>query len=382
MEKDKKKTAFAALDKHQKLFAADAVNRGRQTELDFARGLAVLFMVLIHVQEYFMSELAKSTATAQVIDFLGGVPAAPVFMFLMGVGIMYSRRSTGKDLFIRGLGLFAMGYLLSFLRGSLPDLYSGVFLGYDLSAMIDMALTKLIYIDIFQFSGLAMMSFGVFKALKLKPSMALVIAVIFAGINWLVSDYFGLIAGADLFFTGFTGLFWGSSHIAFFPYLTWIVYPLVGYYFGSCLLRCTDKNRFYGVLGIAGATVYYGGYWLLYEVLDWPVLLDSATSYYHHQGIDNILALGFVVFMLSALHFVNRLLPFLATNIAGKALVSWSTDVSEIYFIHWVIIGWLVPVIGYNTQPLSNYFILVIVIFAATRAWRAFVQLKASAKKS
>lgn len=380
METKSKTFALAKEEKDHKLFAIDAVNRGRQIELDFARGLAVLFMVLIHVQEYFMSELGKTSATAQVIDFLGGVPAAPVFMFLMGIGIMFSRRSTAKDMFFRGLGLFALGYLLSFLRGTLPNLYSAFFLGYDWTTMVDMAINNLIYIDIFQFSGLAMMSFAVFKALKLKPYMALVLALIFAGINGFVTDYFGIIADGNYVTTGLTGLFWGSSNISFFPYLTWIVYPLVGYYFGSLLLRCTNKDVFYGILAPVGAALYYGGYWLLYEVLDWPILLDSATSYYHHQGMDNLLALGFVVLMLSTLHFINRLLPFLATSLVGKALIRWSADVSEIYFVHWVIIGWLVPVIGYDTQPLSNYFIVVTLVFAATRGYRALAQLKGGVK--
>ncbi len=380
METKHKTFAPAKEDTNRKLFAIDAVNRGRQIELDFARGLAVLFMVLIHTQEYFMTELAKLSVPAQVIDFLGGVPAAPVFMFLMGIGIMYSRRSTPKEMFIRGLGLFALGYLLSFLRGSLPSLFSALYLGYDWTAMVNMAIQQFSYIDIFQFSGLAMMSFAIFKALKLKPHMALVLAVIFAGINWAVTDYLGILVAANFLTVGLTGLLWGSSHIAFFPYLTWIVYPLVGYYFGSLLLRCTNKDLFYGIWALVGAVVYYGGYWLLYEILDWPILLDSATSYYHHQGIDNLLALGFVVLMLSALHFINRLLPFIATGLVGKALIRWSADVSEIYFVHWVIIGWLVPVISYNTQPLFNYFIVVVVVFAATRGYRAFAQLKGNVK--
>jgi len=72
-----------------RILSDEIVNRGRQVELDIARGLAVFFMVLIHMQEYFLNAFSSEKLVGQWIDFFGGVPAAPVFMVLMGIGIVY-----------------------------------------------------------------------------------------------------------------------------------------------------------------------------------------------------------------------------------------------------------------------------------------------------
>jgi len=41
-------------------------------------------MILIHVQQYFATEEVQESVLGNIIDFLGSIPAAPVFMFLLG----------------------------------------------------------------------------------------------------------------------------------------------------------------------------------------------------------------------------------------------------------------------------------------------------------
>lgn len=78
-----------------KIFTNEKVNCGRQRELDVAKGLAVIFMVLVHVYEVYGGSV-EGTTFSHVVEFLGSPPAAPVFMFLLGVGVVYSRKNTPK----------------------------------------------------------------------------------------------------------------------------------------------------------------------------------------------------------------------------------------------------------------------------------------------
>ena len=101
-------------------FSDTPVNSGRQLELDITRGLAVLFMIAVHTLMEFGDPVFKESPLGTVIDFLGSPPAAPVFMFLLGAGLVYSRKGTPRELLNRGLRLLALGYVLSLAYIGLP----------------------------------------------------------------------------------------------------------------------------------------------------------------------------------------------------------------------------------------------------------------------
>ena len=56
------------------VFAKEPINSGRQVELDVTRGLAVFFMVLVHVQILFALESVQDSGLGLVVDFFGGIP--------------------------------------------------------------------------------------------------------------------------------------------------------------------------------------------------------------------------------------------------------------------------------------------------------------------
>lgn len=325
------------------------VNTGRQLELDIARGLAVLFMVMIHIQEYFSDIYAKEGVIGTVIDFLGGIPAAPVFMILMGIGFVYSKRSTAEILLKRGLIILITGYVLNLLRGSLPYLFQYMIYGSQYS--IDMALTNFIYVDIFQFSGLAMIFFAFVKKYNFKEAHLFISMLIFSLINQMMSyisvDSFAL--------QGITGLIWGSSEYSFFPFLTWIFYPIIGFIFGKILLRVTNKEMFYLRVILVGYLIFFGLI-LLGNIFGVDSMLFSDELYYHHRLFGNIIAASFVFAWIGSMFYINKIL----NNSIRDILKRWSNNVTEIYFIHWVILGWSVQFLGNNYLSLPYVVVLFI----------------------
>jgi len=270
----------------------------------------------------------------------------------MGIGIVYSRKNTPATLLKRGVIIFCIGYILNLFRGVMPNGFQYFVLGTN--ASIELAVDNLIYVDIFQFSGLAMIFFSFVKKVKMNSVVLVLFMILFAGLNYYLSDVFV----TSIITKALTGLIWGSNEFSFFPFLTWIFYPIVGYLFGGMLLRVQSKNKFYGVVlsintalvALILAGIYY---------MDYSNLLISESAYYHHQIIENILATCFVFAWISIIYYLRKVFEVLG----GKALIRWSNNVSEIYFIHWIFIGWFVQFFGYNTLSEPYFYVLVVLIF-------------------
>ncbi|MBQ3924401.1 MAG: acyltransferase family protein [Firmicutes bacterium] len=98
----------------EKLFSNEQVNRGRQVELDLAKCLAIFFMIFLHcyfATSYFTFDI--STGLVRVVSQLFGGPfAAPVFMFAMGVGMVYSKNQEPAYLIKRGIKLLQLGFFI------------------------------------------------------------------------------------------------------------------------------------------------------------------------------------------------------------------------------------------------------------------------------
>ncbi|MGI6366434.1 MAG: acyltransferase family protein [Bacillota bacterium] len=314
------------------LFSRNLVNKGRQVELDVVKGLAIVFMVLVHCLEEYTVWPLPGTLSTYIIEFLGSPPAAPVFMFALGIGIVYSRKSDARSLLKRGIWLLALGYILSFFRDLLPHLV--LYAKTQDSAYYSEGIQLFLGIDILQFAALTFIFFGIATALRFKPLSYFIAALILAGINLAVAG----ISPENEVLRIFLGLFWGTNEYAWFPFLVWIIYPIGGYLFGNLLIRCNNKGQFYKqVFAISLAILALFGLYSYLSGVDFGAhdgLYQEA--YYHHDLIGNIILLAFVGVWTSLIYFLTAFLPKFITG----ALARWSKNITTIYCVHWLIIGW------------------------------------------
>ncbi|MBM3709487.1 MAG: DUF1624 domain-containing protein [Actinobacteria bacterium] len=106
-----------------------------------------------------------------IIYFLGGPPAAPVFMFLMNLSLMYSDKKEIKPIAIRKIKIFLSGYLLNFLRGVLPLLtaqLTGIKITEKMTSEQSSFLNIFLIADILQFAGLALLLMTLARKLRLN----------------------------------------------------------------------------------------------------------------------------------------------------------------------------------------------------------------------
>ena len=314
------------------LFSNEHINPARQSELDWAKGLAVLFMVLIHVYSE-VRDFALPEAYSRALNFAGGPLAAPVFMALLGVGIIYSKNRTPKKLAVRGITLFAAHYLLNFLYSGIPRLIMLARTGDDYYRTSFWEYT--FGIDILAFAGLTFLFFALVEKQKLSNAQLLLIALVMSIVNYVAAvPVDNSVLGA------FLGLFFHVNDFAFFSFSSWIWYPVIGYIFGSFLIRCTDKKVFYQyafafsvlvvVLISLGANKYGFDIWTMHT--------GDKSTYFHQDFIAHIFVSAIFFIWMGVLYGISQLKVF---RLPGKTVLRWSKNVTVIYFVQWFIIGWV-----------------------------------------
>jgi uncharacterized membrane protein len=346
----------------------ERINSGRQDELDYAKGLAIFFMIAVHGLETFAKgKIIDESAYGLVVEFFGSFTSATVFMIILGVGIVYSRKAEAQLLIKRGAMLIAVGYLLNLARGFFPMLLSWRISGTD--DWIAYFMIEPFRIDILQFAGLTFIFFGLAKMAKFKPTAYLVALIGFGILNILLQKYgfyFDNIMNykdPSFYIAAFTGLFWGTSELSSFPFLSWIFYPIVGYLFGDYLIKQKEncKNRLYTSVLIISTAMFTALLFLCwYFEIDYGWETDAA--FYHHLTLGN-LTFGSCAFILTSLVALSgRYFP----GVIKKTFSRWSSNITEIYFIQWVLIGWIAVVTDYNQFGVFQTVILTIAVLVVS----------------
>ncbi|MCT4591487.1 MAG: DUF1624 domain-containing protein [Carboxylicivirga sp.] len=339
-----------------KLFSNDQINTGRQIELDVARALAVFFMVLVHAQMYFLKDVYVESTWGLVIDFMGGVPAAPVFMFLMGVGFLYSKKTSYMQIIKRGLIILASGYLLNLLRDTIPELID--YLSTNETSSLTEAAKGFIDVDILHFAGIAMVFWGLLMKFNCNTLVICIITLTLSVVNLFLLN----VQVDNLILKVVTGLFWGSSELSEFPFLTWFYYPALGYLFAKALIRCSNKKKFYHlilIVSIMGLALSFGVFYGIYQM---DLGMSSEIAYYHHNLFANITYGFFCLLWISIIFLVLAIIPKFILNTFKR----WSKHVTEIYFIHWLFISWLSWIFYDYSISIFPYLVLSIGIFIIT----------------
>ena len=314
------------ISKIKNCFAKEPINLGRQKELDIAKGIAIIFMVLCHGFEimgwFFDPEISSDVAYFILDVVLGGSFAAPVFIFCMGISFAYSRKSSAEDMFRRALKTAGMVLLFEIARTVLPGLLQWVISGDpECIEYVDIFFS----VDILQFVTMAMLVIALFKKLKLKPFVMVIIAVICSVIGQLLQgvttgSYIGDIA---------VGFLWHSREYAYFPLLNWLIFPVCGYAFSSIWQRLQDKERFFRLVTPISwmisviyfvSMIFLGEYYL------------SGYEYYGLGILDVAFALIVCFAMIGLGYYLNKW---------GGRVASWlgsmGNRVTSIYCIHWTL---------------------------------------------
>lgn len=343
----------------EKIFSREIVNSGRQPELDLAKAVLIFCLALVHC----IIECTPEEQLAHGIPFffdsvIGGPLGAPMFMFAMGFGMVYTKRDAPGDHVRRGLRIGLTGYVLNLCRFLLPFL-AGYWLTGDFEKYIEPLPYRVLGNDMLQFAALAMVMIALFVRLRLSNAAMLFICLVMSVAGTLLN---GVDAGspAGNIFLGYLIGTEDTAGAVFsdFPLLNWLIVPVSGYVFGGLLQHVKNKSLFYRILSTAGilvCVIYFppairGG---------WGMFGEGQNCYYHISTTDALVSIAAAVGILGIYHVI---VPCLSGRALG-CVTEISRNVNRVYCIHWVFVMWITNVILYQmrvTQELPAYVTLLL----------------------
>ncbi len=310
-------------------------NGRRLFEVDSVKFFAIIFMVCVHVYEQFGNWNfygdMPGTLYRNTLEFLGGPLAAPVFMFCMGIGMIYTRHSTTADFVKRGIKLLLMGYALNFVRQTLPMLI-GMIIGIETEYSL---IGGLLNVDILPFAGMVFITVGILKKFNVPVPGICCIAVLIQAVGiWGTKLKIASVGLQTLL-----GLLLPSGQHVAFPLTLWLVYPAFGMLFGEYLKKTEDKDKLYRVMMI-GATVFFAAYtaalfYVCYDIRMFYALYD--LTYYHQTILSTLWIMPLIILELGACYFLLRRLE--ETRV-GRLIRHCSINLNTIYIIQWILIAY------------------------------------------
>ena len=318
------------------------MNKGRQFEVDCIKCFAIFFMICIHVYEqlgrYDYKHLLPTGFFRNAIEFLGGPMAAPVFMFAMGMGMVYTRHNSPEEFIKRGWKLLFMGFALNFFRESLLEILGNIILGMDYS--FDYIADGFLNIDILHFAGMTFIIVGLMKKAKIGTGRMVVVGVLLQAVGMWASH----LTLSSVIPRNLLGLLLPTGEKVAFPFALWCLYPLLGIIFAEYLQKVLDKDGFYRMLILTSVVVVVALTsclcWVGYDIRYIYGLADN--SYYHQTFISVLWVMPFVLIALGVSHFLfgNK-----EQTRVGKFISFCSRNLNVIYIIQWIIIAWTVAVL-------------------------------------
>lgn len=317
---------------------------------DILKGWAVVWMILVHAVELYLVKDQGTHPLARFAMFMGGVPAAPVFMLLMGYFAGRPGKKTSSHL-VRGGQLLLWGLLLNIgLNFSL--LIRWLFGHADIQP-----LTYIFGVDILMLAGLSLIAVGLMNLLKPAWYVWLLVGFLVPLINHFIPNVseHHVQPGIKEFILAPVA---GSYSWSYFPLVPWLGYVLVGVGLHRLFAGCKGflshkKYRFYAA--IPAGLIFLAGL-----IPAWQVT-NNLPVYYHHD----LLFFGWALSMIFLLALFAHGLKQVHSYTLGPWIRFLGVRVTTAYVIQWLIIGNLATWI-YREMSLSVTLILFVLILFIT----------------
>lgn len=323
----------------------------RNQTADLLKGLAVIFMIQVHLTENFLLTSLHKETFGIISYFLGGTPAAPVFMVVMGYFL--SEKKSLSYYLERGTILFLGGILLNIGLN-----FYFLILYFQNQIINENPLQYIFGADILPFAGLSLIIIGLLKEIfQNKFYLYLIIAIISALISDIIAEP---LADLDIWLKYVLSFIYGCSEWSYFPIFPWLFYPLLGFSFK--LFYKKKQASISNQILITVVVLFCAAY--LFITFKSSIREVIELGDYYHHGIT--LALWNTAFIIVWLFILNKVESYFGKNLFFVYIKWIGKNVTPFYVFQWLIIGNLAAIF-YDSQNELQFFIwLVVVLFASS----------------
>lgn len=343
----------------KRILSDSDINNGRQREIDLARAVIIFCLALIHCTIECTGDEGLTSGIPYLFDtVIGGPFSAPMYMFVMGIGMAYTKKCEPMQHFQRGFNIFITGYILNICRFLIPYLIGYAITG-EYEKYVEPLLYKVLGNDILIFAGLGMMILALFIKFHVPDTVMFIIGVVLSG----TGTFFNGIDVGNPLGNIFLGYLIGTEDaagmvVSDFPVCNWLLFPVCGYIFGRVLKRVKDKKAFYMAVSLPAMliAVIYFAFGLYYE---FGMFGEGQNCYYHMNIADAFASLELTMGMLGIYYTVCRVLPKKVMNITNEI----SSNITAVYCIHWVLVSVSVNLFVYiirGTQELPVWIVMIL----------------------
>ena len=317
------------------IFAKEEVNTGRQREFDYLKGF---MMVLIFVIHAFQGTLSPKDDVMRTIYLFNSMSGAAVFIFVLGFGSTYSRKSSPGEYVKSGIKfviyqylnnaaylaayLLPLPFLIQFLSESSLDT---VMLGIEIYGQ---------YTNIFFISGIIYLVLALLKKLK---AHTLVYVILGTALSIIAPFVYG--KAPDIPVLGYIiRLMIGEAKFVSFTPLYFLSYALFGVAFGRIFRKVKDKKKFYFCL-MPVSLVIVVVWWVIFFIqngFDLTNLYNIVNVTYTHPDLWHVVASMAHIFLMAGIIFfvIDPSPKAQPKNLISKQLLYYNKHISKYYALH------------------------------------------------
>ena len=305
------------------------VNTSRQSEFDYLKGFFMVFIFLIHA---FQGTMSTEDLVIKIVYGFATLSGAAIFIFVMGMGTVYSKRSDPKTLAKNGIVMIVYQYLsnIAYIAAlTLPYLFIRNGLD-DKQVYYDFVVSYLQFINIFFITGIIYLALALAKKWKLSAVGYAIAGMLFSAaapilygkpVNVPILGYIVKIIIGEDYFISFTAIYFLS-------------YAFLGVSFGHLMQRVKDKKAFYTLVMPICAVIalVWWGFTINKYGFSGALYAYLSTSYAEPDIFHVIASIAHVLFFAGILYFGDGAMK--KSGIIGRQLLYYNRHISKYYAIH------------------------------------------------
>lgn len=353
------------------VFSQDEINTGRQEEYDYLKGIFMLFIFLIHA---FQATLSPEDPVTRGLYMFATMSGAAIFIFVMGIGTVYSRNASPAALGKCGIRMVAYQYLNNIayiaalilpyplVRGKLSD--AGME-NFKFSIEIYMQ-----YTNIFFITGILYFVLALLKKWKVRTAGYVVIGV---AVSIAAPFLYGRPVNVPVLGYVVRLLVGEADYVSFTP-LYFLSYALFGTAFGKILRHVRDKAGFYRMLALPSAMVVLIWWGLVFrkygsDVSEMRAVLGDAYTqpnlWHVAASVAHILVFAGMIFFLERICGKGSKTGNLKNPVA-KQLLYYSRHISKYYALHVLVFFVALGINGYESFQSYQCWLLALLSIGVT----------------